>query len=282
MKTVYLLIGVFFTWCIIASFWYLFWIKGLNPHPENINPHQSGLAIAEILIIILVSVLIGFGLAWILKGQQTIKKEQEIQNLLIDLAALHASNQQLQEQTQRAESTLERARTTFREDFLAASRENEKLKVELGNVPKENPADKIELARLQREVQSLQGQLDKSKQEISQLESTRQKLETDLEELQKYKREHKEPTIAEILTNQKAGTKISADEKDDLKVISGIGPAIEKKLNKIGIHSYRQISEFSEESIKQITASIKFFPGRIDRDRWVEQASKLYLDKIRK
>ena len=69
---------------------------------------------------------------------------------------------------------------------------------------------------------------------------------------------------------------------NDLKVIKGIGPGIEKKLNQQGIYSYRQISEFTPDSIKKLTEAILFFPGRIERDRWVEQASKLYLDKIRK
>ena len=71
-------------------------------------------------------------------------------------------------------------------------------------------------------------------------------------------------------------------EIDDLKVIKGIGPGIEAKLNKAGIFSFRQISELTEESIERVSSVIEFFPGRIARDRWVEQASKLYLDKIRK
>ncbi len=67
----------------------------------------------------------------------------------------------------------------------------------------------------------------------------------------------------------------SEDEKDDLKLISGIGPFIEKKLNSIGIFSFSQISKFSSQDIKDITESINFFPGRIERDDWVGQAKKL-------
>lgn len=71
-------------------------------------------------------------------------------------------------------------------------------------------------------------------------------------------------------------------ELDNLKLINGIGPGIEAKLNKAGIFSFRQISELTEESIERVSAIIEFFPGRITRDRWIEQASKLYLDKLRK
>lgn len=63
--------------------------------------------------------------------------------------------------------------------------------------------------------------------------------------------------------------------KDDLQKINGIGPAIEKKLNGIGIYNYNQISKFKSDDIIKITEQIKFFPGRIERDDWVGQAIKL-------
>lgn len=74
------------------------------------------------------------------------------------------------------------------------------------------------------------------------------------------------------------GTKISiatADEKDNLKVIKGIGSFIEKKLNNLGIYTFEQVSQLDEELVETITIAIEFFPGRIARDRWVQQAEKL-------
>ena len=69
------------------------------------------------------------------------------------------------------------------------------------------------------------------------------------------------------------GTATEAD-KDDLKLISGVGPFIEKKLNGIGIYSFSQISKFKKQDIEDVTELIKFFPGRIERDDWVGQAKK--------
>lgn len=66
-----------------------------------------------------------------------------------------------------------------------------------------------------------------------------------------------------------------ASEKDDLKLISGIGPFIEEKLNGIGIYTFDQISKFTAEDIETVTALIEFFPGRIERDNWKDQASSL-------
>ena len=65
------------------------------------------------------------------------------------------------------------------------------------------------------------------------------------------------------------------EDKDDLKLITGVGPFIEKKLNGVGIYTYEQISKFSVKDIEDLTESIKFFPGRIERDNWVQQAKDL-------
>jgi predicted flap endonuclease-1-like 5' DNA nuclease len=83
---------------------------------------------------------------------------------------------------------------------------------------------------------------------------------------------------ARTAINAALGTRIklaTADEKNDLKKINGIGPFIEKKLNDIGIYTYEQISQFDAELVSLITDAIQFFPGRIERDDWVGQAKKL-------
>lgn len=69
--------------------------------------------------------------------------------------------------------------------------------------------------------------------------------------------------------------KADETQKDDLKLISGVGPFIEKKLNSIGIYTFDQISRFNDEDIETVTALIEFFPGRIKRDDWKGQAKKL-------
>jgi len=63
--------------------------------------------------------------------------------------------------------------------------------------------------------------------------------------------------------------------KEDLTRINGIGPYIEQKLNEIGIYNYQQISRFTDNDIRVLTELIDFFPGRIERDNWVEQADEL-------
>ncbi len=67
----------------------------------------------------------------------------------------------------------------------------------------------------------------------------------------------------------------TADDKDDLKIIVGIGVFIEEKLNALGIYKFAQIARFNEQDVEQVTKAIEFFPGRITRDNWVSQAAIL-------
>jgi predicted flap endonuclease-1-like 5' DNA nuclease len=69
------------------------------------------------------------------------------------------------------------------------------------------------------------------------------------------------------------------EEKDDLKMISGIGPFLEEMLNAIDIYTYRQVSQFSTLDIDTIDVSILYFSGRIERDEWVKQAKELVKDE---
>jgi predicted flap endonuclease-1-like 5' DNA nuclease/uncharacterized protein YoxC len=64
--------------------------------------------------------------------------------------------------------------------------------------------------------------------------------------------------------------------RDNLKAIKGIGPAIEKTLNEMGIFSYRQIAEMSEYDIDRIAKRLKGFRSRIYREDWIGQARDLH------
>lgn len=65
-----------------------------------------------------------------------------------------------------------------------------------------------------------------------------------------------------------------AGEKDDLKKISGVGPALEKKLNDLGITTFEQVANFTAEEIEKVDDALSF-KGRIERDDWVGQAKAL-------
>ena len=67
-------------------------------------------------------------------------------------------------------------------------------------------------------------------------------------------------------------------QPDDLKLISGIGQTLEKKLRKQGISSYRQLGTLNDADIARLEAAMKSV-GRIRRENWVGQAKTLHFHK---
>ena len=63
-------------------------------------------------------------------------------------------------------------------------------------------------------------------------------------------------------------------DADDLKLISGVGPVLEKKLNALGITQFAQVAAFTPEDIAKVDDALSF-KGRIERDNWLEQAAEL-------
>ncbi|HSV17681.1 MAG TPA: hypothetical protein VLR71_04670 [Casimicrobiaceae bacterium] len=66
---------------------------------------------------------------------------------------------------------------------------------------------------------------------------------------------------------------------DDLKLIVGVGPVLERMLQQLGIATYRQIARWTEHDIDDMDARLPEFPGRIRRDAWVTQARALHQSK---
>lgn len=65
---------------------------------------------------------------------------------------------------------------------------------------------------------------------------------------------------------------------DDLKLISGVGPKLERTLNAMGIYHFSQVAAWRPQDVAWVDESLKF-KGRIDRDGWIDQAKKLAADK---
>ena len=61
---------------------------------------------------------------------------------------------------------------------------------------------------------------------------------------------------------------------DDLKRIKGIGRQNEERLHNLGVWHFDQIAAWSVENVKWV-GSYLAFPGRIDREQWIAQATSL-------
>lgn len=70
----------------------------------------------------------------------------------------------------------------------------------------------------------------------------------------------------------------AAEFVDDLKLIGGVGPALEKKLNEAGITSLKQIAAWKKADVAEFDDKLTFH-GRIEREDWVGQAKDLVAGK---
>jgi large subunit ribosomal protein L21 len=60
---------------------------------------------------------------------------------------------------------------------------------------------------------------------------------------------------------------------DDLKQLSGVGPALEKKLHAAGVTTFAQIAAWTPEDVADMDQTLSF-KGRIEREGWIAQAQE--------
>ena len=68
-------------------------------------------------------------------------------------------------------------------------------------------------------------------------------------------------------------------QKDDLKQIHGIGPVMERVLNRMGMFTFRQIAEWKDQDVEHMASELNTFPDRIRHDNWVAGAKEQHFLK---
>ena len=88
----------------------------------------------------------------------------------------------------------------------------------------------------------------------------------------------KAPAPAKAPAAKKAAKSAKAEAApaaaDDLKKLTGVGPALEKKLIAAGITSYAQIAAWTDADVAAIDEQLSF-KGKIEREGWIDQAKEL-------
>lgn len=67
---------------------------------------------------------------------------------------------------------------------------------------------------------------------------------------------------------------------DNLKEIEGIGPALEKLCNDLGIFHFDQIAAWGAAEVAWMDGNLKGFRGRVTRDKWVAQARLIVAEGL--
>ena len=95
----------------------------------------------------------------------------------------------------------------------------------------------------------------------------------------------KQPTITPTLSRDAQPAAVTPDVKppffriepmagtpDNLLEIKGLGPRIAMMLNGLGVTRFAQIARLTGDEQRQLDQHLGPFKGRIDQDRWIDQA----------
>jgi large subunit ribosomal protein L21 len=83
---------------------------------------------------------------------------------------------------------------------------------------------------------------------------------------------------AEAKAEPKSAAPAAKAGGDDLKQLSGVGPAMEKKLHALGVKTFAQIAAWTTADAERIDEGINS-KGRVEREDWIGQARKLLAGK---
>ena len=214
------------------------------------------------LVIVLVGLaLLGGGLlGWLLRGERSLRAEDIRRQRL--QAQLEAS-ESLTEKLQRQRDELQK-----RSDDATHRHHQHKRQVQ---------AYRHGLDELASRNRGLEQRLRRKAEALQQSIEERDKLTRQLRLMIRRTRDSRDrppATTSAAATATAPGGRQASPDKNDLQRVRGIGPALAKKLRALGISDLEQLAALSDARIDELDRELSF-PGRIRRDRWVEQARDL-------
>lgn len=219
----------------------------------------------EIIVIILLALILGLVLGWLIFGRKSGHSNEHI--LEFEAFRKKVAKEQ-KEQDSLLQSLKSKCGGSVDLSGIEASISDLRNK-QLGFANSGSSKD------YDSEVNSLEAEDRKLWDAINALKSSGAKVSAPSPALDKESAKLQDVAAKKHLINfSSIGTATEA-EKDDLKLIKGVGPFIEKKLNALDIWTFKQVGSFTDTDVDNVTEAIEFFPGRITRDNWVSQAKVL-------
>ncbi len=261
MRAAYALLGLFLLLGLFFSRWYLCTVRHLC----------QGWAMVEIGVMILTAVIVGFVAAWLIGEGAFRLLRQQLGGLQKEKTVLHDQLRLLERENQSARK------------HVAEWQQQGSLLTEVKKVTEPILEQaKLQVENLQRELHQYQQRYDGLMEETETMRRTAEQLRTELAAerasegvLREAVEQKREQESTKLEKGRSRFTPSSWEAKDDLTLISGIGPVIQKKLHQLGIYSFSQIAAFTPDDIEVVTKTLKVFKGRIGRDNWIGQAAAL-------
>jgi NADH-quinone oxidoreductase subunit E len=134
------------------------------------------------------------------------------------------------------------------------------------------------IRELERRLAERHGEMDAERERARHRESELRRLRDQLREAGvetrvtrvERRRARKRSRAAEAVRAPRSAT--AAPRKDDLKLIAGIGPVLERTLNRLGVLRYEQIAAWTDADVERIASQAIELRGRIQRERWAAAA----------
>ena len=275
MKKQYWLIILLLAWCSASALWYMYGAKGVKTDPQFFSPQASLISVIEIVAMLLVACLIGFAIAWVVREEVFEELEVHHEKLLTSNSSLVQSNNEMKHQIEQWRNKYQHDLRHVQQKAGEVVAERDKIKEQLRELEssissrqEDSMSSKIQLEQLETEAGTLRYRVRQLEYQNKEHEEAHAKLKQELERLQE---ERKERTG---VSDHPFVRPMETDEKDNLTEIKGIGPFIEKRLNMLGIYTFKQLSELTPELVDRVGNAIEFFPGRIERENWIGQARR--------
>ncbi len=230
---------------------------------------------------------------------ELVQERRQIEQDLEQERRSHQTTKELLSEAEEKQITAEQRATSFEDEVST-------IRGKLDDLKSKNVAAETEYRRIEAEMQQLEFKLNEANQEkaqlaeelkeagtsrdqnmesgpqISEYERRIQEQDNQIDRLQaelnavRSKSDGTGPTAQQEETAQAFGATIQPSstttaQSDDLTKIKGIGRVLEGKLHQLGITSFQQIADFTQADVERVNAVLDF-PGRIEREQWVEQA----------
>ena len=203
-----------------------------------------------------------------------------------ELDALRQELKGLQDKSARANAESERKLKSLSDQLSRAELESRRV----SSLEKDVKAQKATVADLQnrlseqaaaaRRLTELEKELNESKKrynnDLAGRDSRIKALQLEIEKLKAQKAKPAPAPArpkAQVTADGKKTTR--KDGMDDLKLIFGIGPKIEKMLNKNNVKHFEDIAAWSKADVDRFSEMLGSFPDRIERDDWVQSAKEI-------
>jgi predicted flap endonuclease-1-like 5' DNA nuclease len=197
-------------------------------------------------------------------------KEQELAHYQARLKEIESELAQ-----QRAQSREDITR--FEETLRERDAESQRLRATIGELETfRGEVEKKEIALREAEERRV---MDVSERE-EEISALRKRL-VEYRVAQRFAAQPKSTGSVESSQGKPAGGQAQArsHQKDDLKQIHGIGPVMERVLNRMGMFTFRQIAEWKDQDVEHMASELNTFPDRIRHDNWIAGAKEQHFLK---